>query len=143
MAIIKQLFVLAGLYCFAAIPSLAKQQVQPDASATQYSDTVILRALDKITARITEIALPVGKEVRFGTLAISAKYCRSRPPIETPETFAYLEVDDLKRTGERQRVFEGWMVASSPALNALEHAVYDVWVINCRISEPESESGRR
>ncbi len=143
MTISKQLFLITGLCCFFALPLRAQQQVQPDTSATQYNDTVVLRALDKITARITEIALPIGEEVRFGTLAINAKYCRSRPPIETPETFAYLEIDDLKRTGERQRVFEGWMVASSPALNALEHAVYDVWVINCRISEPESESKSR
>lgn len=124
-------------------PTHAQERIVPDALATEEGDTVILRALDKITARITEIALPVGQEVRFGTLAIGAKYCRTRPPIETPETFAYLEIDDLKRSGERARVFEGWMVASSPALNALEHAVYDVWVINCRMASPDNPAGSR
>lgn len=142
-------------WCFGALVALsvhlfailnfahAQQSVVPDASATEENDTVILRALDKITARITEIALPIGQEVRFGTLAIGARYCRTRPPIETPETFAYLEIDDLKRSGERSRVFEGWMVASSPALNALEHAVYDVWVVNCRMLLPESPDESR
>ncbi|WP_081786495.1 DUF2155 domain-containing protein [Kordiimonas gwangyangensis] len=96
-----------------------------------------------MTARITEIELPVGEETQFGTLALSAKYCRTRPPIEPPETFAYLEIDDIKRHGTRERVFEGWMVASSPGLNALEHPVYDVWVINCKMSEPDSDAGNR
>lgn len=124
-------------------PVQAQDSIVPDALATEENDTVVLRALDKITARITEIALPIGQEVRFGTLAIGARYCRTRPPIETPETFAYLEIDDLKRSGERSRVFEGWMVASSPALNALEHAVYDVWVVNCRMTLPESPDESR
>ena len=118
--------------------AVGAQEVGPTELESEARDIVVLRALDKITARITEIELKLGEEVRFGTLAISAKYCRTRPPIETPETFAYLEIDDLKRSGDIERVFEGWMVASSPALNALEHAVYDVWVINCKMVEPES-----
>lgn len=98
---------------------------------------VVLRALDKITARITEIEILIGSEHRFGTLAISAKYCRTRPPIEPPETFAYLVINDVKRDDSRDKIFEGWMVASSPALNALEHPIYDVWVINCKTLSPE------
>ncbi|SDE42396.1 DUF2155 domain-containing protein [Kordiimonas lacus] len=103
-------------------------------------NVVVLRALDKITARITEIELPVGDEARFGTLALKALYCRTRQPIEPPETFAYLEIEDLKRNEDRERVFEGWMVASSPALNPLEHSVYDVWVINCKTVEPSEDA---
>lgn len=118
-----------------------QSSVAPGPLATEQGNVVVLRALDKITARITEIELGVNEEMRFGTLAIRARYCRTRPPIETPETFAYLEIDDLNRAGERERVFEGWMVASSPALNALEHAVYDVWVINCKIVEPQEPTG--
>jgi len=116
-----------------------EENPQPEANAVP-QNRVVLRALDKITARITEFELETGEELRFGTLAIVARYCRTRPPIEPPETFAYLEIDDLKRGGMRERVFEGWMVASSPALNALEHSVYDVWVINCKMVEP-LESG--
>lgn len=142
---ILQRVILAGsTACLSVSPSLAMQQdVEPDELAVEERDIVVLRALDKITARITEVELPIEEEARFGTLAVKAKYCRTRPPIETPETFAYLEIDDLKRSGERQRVFEGWMVASSPALNALEHAVYDVWVINCKTAEPDASGGSR
>jgi hypothetical protein len=123
----------------------AQDSHEGPASATGNTDhnIVVLRALDKITARITEIELPVGQEGRFGTLALTARYCRTRPPIEPPETYAYLEIDDLKRHDVRERVFEGWMVASSPALNALEHPVYDVWVINCKMLDPASDDGRR
>lgn len=100
-------------------------------------NTIVLRALDKITARITQLEAPIGEEIRFGTLSITARYCRTRPPEETPETYAYLEIADIKRDGTYPSVFRGWMMASNPALNALEHAVYDVWVINCKAVEPE------
>ncbi|WP_417448804.1 DUF2155 domain-containing protein [Kordiimonas sp.] len=124
---------------------LPQQSIEADANkpSNRANSVVVLRALDKITARITEIELPVGDEGRFGTLALTVRYCRTRPPIEAPETFAYLEIDDIKRSDVRERVFEGWMVASSPALNALEHPVYDVWVINCKTSTPEIERGIR
>ena len=123
----------------------AQDTLNEDASAEGNKDhnVVVLRALDKITARITEIELPIGEEGHFGTLALTAKYCRTTPPIEPPETYAYLEIDDIKRHGAHERVFEGWMVASSPSLNALEHPVYDIWVINCKMSAPESDAGSR
>lgn len=127
-----------ALHFFIFTGTLVAQDVAPSALESEVQDIVVLRALDKITARITELELPLNQEIRFGTLAIRAKYCRTRPPIETPETFAYLEIDDLKRSGDVERVFEGWMVASSPSLNALEHAVYDVWVIDCKMIDPES-----
>lgn len=104
--------------------------------AMSHNVSVQLRALDKITTRITEVELPVGDEKKFGTLIIKARYCRSRPPQETPESFVYLEIDDIKVGGERERVFDGWMLASSPAVSALEHPVYDVWVIGCKTVSP-------
>ncbi len=130
----------------ASIPAFAVQSTLEQGAEAQgniHHGTVVLRALDKITARITEIELPVGEEGHFGTLALNVKYCRTRPPIEPPETFAYIEIDDLKRGGTRERVFEGWMVASSPALNALEHPVYDVWVMSCKTDSPEAQGDSR
>ena len=98
--------------------------------------SVQLRALDKITARISEVDLAIGDEKIFGTLIIRVRYCRSRPPTETPESFAYLEIDDVKSNGKRESIFTGWMLASSPAVSALEHPVYDVWVIGCKTVLP-------
>jgi hypothetical protein len=92
----------------------------------------VLQGLDKITARVSTIEVPVGQSVRFGTLDITVKRCRRRPPEETPETTAYLEIRE-RRSGERPAdLFAGWMFASSPAASSMEHPVYDVWVLDCR-----------
>lgn len=122
----------------AAMPSMLA--ISPGPLIPPLSTITRVRALDKITARVIELDLPQDTEVRFGTLAIRARTCRSRPPEEPPETFAFLEIDDVKTNQEYERIFAGWMMASSPALNALEHPVYDVWVIACRSSSPEASS---
>ena len=100
----------------------------------------LLRGLDKITARITTFVAPMGEEVRYGTLRIRAQTCRKRPPEETPEVAVFLEIDE-ERPGEEGRLplFSGWMFASSPALSALEHPVYDVWVIDCSTTAEDSD----
>ena len=94
--------------------------------------TLMLRGLDKVTGRPTEITAPLGKPVRFATLTITVRYCYSTPPSETPETSAFLQIDDRRPDQPARRVFSGWMYASSPGLNGLEHPLYDVWVIRCQ-----------
>ena len=153
--------------------------------------TVTLRALNKITAKYTDITLSMGEAAKFGTLNILPRYCDKRPPEEFPETSAFLQVFDagakkleasnavvddadvenavddsgrvksvaisddttaapaqavdqngLVRSGIElpagEMIFSGWMFASSPALNPLEHAVYDVWVIDCETTSSEN-----
>ena len=92
----------------------------------------VLQGLDKVTARISTIEAPIGQPVHFGTLIITARTCQKKPPEETPESAAFLEIDDQKPGEPAQRTFTGWMFASSPALNALQHPVYDVWVKDCK-----------
>jgi len=100
--------------------------------AVSAQQIAVLQGLDKITARVTTIEAPVGRSVRFGTLDITVKRCRKRPPEETPETTAYLEIRE-RRTGEHPTdLFAGWMFASSPAVSSMEHPVYDVWVTDCK-----------
>ncbi len=92
----------------------------------------ILRALDKNTGRAINLNAPAGVPVEFGTMTITARFCYTVPPEEPPETSAFIQIDDRERNvGEPTRIFSGWMFASSPAVNALEHGVYDVWVITC------------
>ena len=94
--------------------------------------SVVLRGLDKITARVTTFNLPLGRIVKFGTLKIIARTCHKRPPEDPPEISAFLEIDEeISGKGNFRPLFTGWMFASSPALSALEHSVYDVWVIDC------------
>jgi hypothetical protein len=99
---------------------------------TQYQPIVVLRALDKHTARVVEKELKVGETLRFGTLNITARTCRDTPPEDRPEAAAFLEIKDMSDTAPERPVFSGWMFASSPSLSAMEHPVYDIWVTGCK-----------
>jgi hypothetical protein len=94
-------------------------------------DTVLLQGLDKITARVSEIKVPVGGSVTFGALQITARACDKHPPEEAPEAAAFLEVVEVKPDEKPVQRFSGWMFASSPALSAMEHPVYDLIVLDC------------
>ena len=113
-----------------------------------------LRALDKITGRSTDIEVNVDEPIVFGSLNVEMKACYQRPPDETPESAAFLTVhstqpvqvttmDDAVDASTVETVgddnpllFSGWMFASSPGLSALEHPVYDIWVIRCTAQVP-------
>jgi hypothetical protein len=97
---------------------------------------LVLRALDKITGRPALITAPIDKPVNYATLTITARYCYSTPQSETPETSAFVQIDDHRPDQPARRVFSGWMYASSPGLNGMEHPLYDVWVITCRTNAP-------
>ena len=97
---------------------------------------LVLRGLDKITGRPTNIFAPVGVPVAFATLTITARYCYSTPPSEPPETAAFVQITDRRPDQPQKQVFSGWMHASSPSLNGLQHPLYDVWVISCKTNQP-------
>lgn len=97
-------------------------------------DTVVLGALDKVTARVNTLKSPVGLPVTFGTLQIIAQTCVTTPPEDPPESAAFLQIFQIQEDKEEQQVFGGWMFASSPALSAMDHPVYDVWVLGCEDS---------
>src|SRR6516164_4290312 len=115
------------------------------AAAAMISEPVaLLQGLDKITARVSKFEAPVGTPVRFGTLLIRVRDCEKNPPEETPESAAFLEIDEVRPGEVNLRVFSGWMFASSPALSALEHPVYDVNLLDCRApsGSPSAPSGK-
>jgi len=103
----------------------------------------LLQGLDKVTARISPIEATIGHAVRFGTLDITVHRCLKRPPEETPESTALLEIREVRPGEPPVVIFRGWMFASSPALNALEHPVYDVWVKDCLNARSPASSGPR
>jgi hypothetical protein len=94
----------------------------------------LLQGLDKVTARISSVVAPIGKPVRFGTLEITVQRCVKHPPEEPPESGALLEIREVRPGEPPVAIFRGWMFASSPALSALEHPVYDIWVTVCLIA---------
>lgn len=95
-------------------------------------DVAVLQALDKVTAQVSTLEAPVGESVRFGTFEIIARHCDKRPPEETPESAAFLDVWEVRPGEAAVTLFRGWMFASSPGLHALEHPVYDLWVLDCK-----------
>lgn len=102
---------------------------------------ILVRALDKVTATTKDYTVKIGDTLEYGSLSIDAVHCEKRPPEELPETFAFLKIRDAKldgtgqETDEADTVFSGWMFASRPALSALDHGVYDIWVIGCKTPE--------
>jgi hypothetical protein len=97
-------------------------------------DTIVLGGLDKVAARVSTVSGKVGEPIVFGTLEVVARTCVTHPPEETPENAAFLEIYQLADGKQKQKVFSGWMFASSPALSALDHPVYDIWVLRCESS---------
>lgn len=114
-------------------PGAARPAATPTVpAAPQGPMTLMLRGLDKITGRPTDITAPIGKPVTFATLTITVRYCYSTPPSEPPETSAFVQIEDHRPDQPARRIFSGWMYASSPGLNPVDHPLYDVWVISCR-----------
>jgi len=134
------------LLAVSAVPSMAQvgnasaQRGLTLADAIPGKDHVkraaVLRGLDKITGRPTNIFAPIGVPVEFASLTITARYCYSTPPSEPPETTAFIEIRDNEPSQPQHTVFSGWMHASSPSLNGLQHPLYDVWVISCKTNQP-------
>ncbi len=116
-------------------------QLPPAAPAGQRR-VVNLRGLDKVTTRLRELQVPLGTTVRFGTLQVTASECLVNTPEVPPDAVAFLTILDQKPGQTAQKLFSGWMFAASPALSALDHSVYDVWVVACanvaQTSEPPS-----
>ena len=92
----------------------------------------VFAGLDKITGVTTTFEIPIGEERRFGALIVKPNACFTRPITEEPKTTSFVEVDQVEVENRRRRIFSGWMFAESPGLNAVEHAIYDVWLTGCR-----------
>lgn len=113
-------------------PVLPPQAVGTAAKKYTPNSIAVLQGLDKITARVSRFEAGVDKVVRFGTLRLSVRACQNTVDEEVPDSAAFIEIDEQKPSYENIRRFTGWMFASSPALSALEHPVYDVWLLGCK-----------
>jgi hypothetical protein len=120
--------VLAALAACASIglsPAHAERISNPIAEFT---------GVDKITGRIITFDVYIDETVQFGALQVTPRVCYSRPVTEEPTTDSFVEVDEITLDRKIRRIFTGWMFAESPGLNAVEHAVYDVWLKSCKQS---------
>ena len=131
-----------GLAVVLATPAAAQRV---DASARIENQIAVFAALDKVTARISRLEVPLGETVKFGALKVTPRTCFTRQPTEPPKTSTFVEVQELQLDGQEKKIFSGWMFAESPGLNAVEHPVYDVWLTDCakpRVAAAPSPAGR-
>ncbi|MCV2869675.1 DUF2155 domain-containing protein [Defluviimonas sp. WL0002] len=108
------------------------------AAAQEASDApgAILRALDKVSGQAQDIEVHNGESAFFGWIEITLSACRYPTGDPTSDAFAHVSVFD---TTAQVTAFDGWMIASSPALSALDHPRYDVWVLRCLIPATSSD----
>lgn len=90
--------------------------------------------LHKVTAKVQKIDLLSGQEYAIGDMSLTMHDCISTPPEEPPETKAFLEISEFK-AGRDKALFTGWMFASSPGINAMEHPVFDIWPLACKTED--------
>ena len=122
------------LRLLAASAVVAAGLMTPALAETIANPVAAFSGLDKITGRITKFDVYIDETVQFGALQITPRVCYTRPPTETQRTSVFIEVDQVSLKGQVTRIFTGWMFADSPALHAIDHAVYDIWLEDCKQS---------
>ncbi|MBL1420185.1 MAG: DUF2155 domain-containing protein [Alphaproteobacteria bacterium] len=102
------------------------------------NEIAVFSALEKVTAIIQTIEIPINETKKFGVFEVTPRVCYSRSATERPKTTSFIEIDEISTDEiERKRIFTGWMFASSPGLHAVEHPVYDIWLIDCKRAAAE------
>ena len=119
---------LLGLPAFVLCAAIA-----PAGAAPLNNPVAVFSGLDKITGRIIQFDVLIDETVQFGALQVTPRVCHTRPPTEPAQTTAFVEVDEITLANQIQRLFTGWMFAASPGLHAVEHPVYDVWLVECKL----------
>lgn len=118
------------------VPAMAERVKNPIAEFT---------GIDKITGRIITFDVYIDETVQFGALQVTPRVCWSSSETDEPKTDSFVEVDEITLDRKIRRIFSGWMFAQSPGLNAVEHAVYDVWLKNCKqksdVPPPQAGTG--
>lgn len=123
---------ICSLIFFLAAPAHAEMKKYP---------TVVLQALDKVTARSSTFDVKVGETVQFGKLFIQPRTCQEPSALENPESASFLQIwESVTGEEETRWVFSGWMFASSPGLSSMSHPIYDVWVIDCKNPSTKTSS---
>jgi hypothetical protein len=124
-----------------AVAAAALISAPPPAAAQRIENAVaVFAALDKVTAKISRLEVPLNQTATFGALKVTPRACYSRAPTEPPKTTTFVEVEEIQLDGKQKKIFSGWMFADSPGLNAVEHPVFDVWLTDC--SQPRATAQR-
>lgn len=109
------------------------QELAPAQDPRISNKVAVFSGIDKITGRIITFDVYIDETVQFGALQVTPRVCYSRDETQKPKTTTFVEVDEITLDRKIRRIFTGWMFADSPGLNAVDHAVYDVWLKDCRM----------
>lgn len=121
-----------GVVCASGLVLAAFLAGSAPAQAQRIDNSVaVFAALDKVTAKISRLEVPLNQTATFGSLKVTPRACYTRQPTEPPKTTTFVEIDETLLDGKEKRIFTGWMFADSPGLNAVEHPVFDVWLTDC------------
>lgn len=110
----------------------------PSFGADISTNKLLIRGVDKVTGKVNTMTANINEEIEFGKLKILPKKCLTKPKEEMPENAAFFTIHEKQENGEERQVFNGWMFSSNPALSAMEHPIYDVWVLECITEEVEN-----
>lgn len=122
----------AGACALSALLAIGAGGIAAGAAERLDNRLAVFSALDKVTATIKTLEVPINETVQFGALKVTPRVCYSRQATEQPKTTSFVEVDEVQLDGKEKRIFSGWMFAQSPGLNAVEHPVFDVWLTDCQ-----------
>ena len=139
---------LLGVFLLLGLPAGAQTTIQSDNTvinlgnapvaesetriAASSAAQAVMRGLDRLAGASEDIILTTGETSQFGALTITMDDCRYPKGNPSGDAFVSLSIVDSK-TGKS--AFDGWMIASSPALNAMDHPRYDVWAIRCKLDD--------
>jgi len=144
---------LVSVFLMVGLLQTAAAETEDEEKANIVGNQVVVRTLDKVTATTEDFTVRVGESLEYGSLRVDVKHCEKKPPEEIPATWAFIQIFDARLSSEnaeaeagaentniiiddsgkkREKIFSGWMLAERPAISALEHPVYDVWVLECQ-----------
>ena len=110
------------------------------ASAAEIStNAALMQAMDKVTGRVNKVTVPVNSKISYGDFSLVLRACKKRSAEETPENFAFIDVTDKSFGKEEYNIFRGWVLSSTPGISAIEHPIYDMWLLECIDTDVDKE----
>lgn len=113
------------------LPSKPETEAPRKSEQANFTTHARLHLLNKVTAHTSTIDIEKGRVLQFGSLTLDLQNCWRSSSGDMPESAALLKIMEQKNGEDKKQIFFGWMFASSPSVSGLEHAVYDVVVLQC------------
>lgn len=115
-----------------SIENIDEELTEVKNDSARFYNTATLRGLNKTTAKTSTLEMKIEDKIHFGQISIIAHKCWQSPLDQKPESKILIEVLERKNNESEQRIFYGWIFASSPSISGLEHPIYDLTAIGCK-----------